>query len=109
MIGHQASRFGPTFLADPVEWWIVARVDVSWSALDEIRQARSVHLPILLSQGASDPLVPPADSRAFAAGVPGRRVTYVQVPGAGHIQSWNVDPANYDRQLGAFLQRWSPS
>jgi pimeloyl-ACP methyl ester carboxylesterase len=107
VVGHQASRFGPSFLADPVEWWIAARIDVSWSALDEIRQARSFHIPILLFQGAADPLVPPAESRAFAADVPGGLVTYVQVPDAGHIQSWNVDPSSYDRHLRAFLSRWS--
>jgi fermentation-respiration switch protein FrsA (DUF1100 family) len=105
---HQASRFGPSVLADPVEWWIAARIAVNWNALDEIRQAPSFRLPILLFQGASDPLVPAAESRAFAAEVPQHRVTYRQVAGAGHIQSWNVDPSSYERQLSAFLRRWSP-
>lgn len=107
VLSHQASRFGPSFLADPVAWWIIVRIGVSWSALNEIGQARSFRIPILLFQGASDPLVPPADSRAFAAAVPDHRVTYIQVPHAGHIQSWNVDPLSYDRRLSAFLQRYA--
>jgi hypothetical protein len=30
-------------------------------------------------------------------------VTLVLTQGAGHVESWNVDPSAYDRQLAAFL------
>jgi hypothetical protein len=34
-------------------------------------------------------------------------VTYVPVPGAAHIESWNADPANYDARLRQFLAPWA--
>jgi pimeloyl-ACP methyl ester carboxylesterase len=108
VIAHQASRLDVPFMATPVEWTIGQRIDVDWNALDEIRQAGSFHLPILLFQGLDDPLVPPADTRAFAAHVPGGRATFVGVPGAGHIQSWNADPARYSRTLATFLAPLRP-
>jgi uncharacterized protein len=108
VIARQASRFDLPFMATPVEWTIGQRIDVNWSALDEIRQAGSFHVPVLLFQGLDDPLVPPADTRRFAQRVPGGRATFVGVPGAGHIESWNADPARYSRTLAAFLARLRP-
>jgi fermentation-respiration switch protein FrsA (DUF1100 family) len=83
---------------------IELRIDVDWDALDELGQAHSFRLPILLFQGLDDPLVPPADSRRFAQTAPGP-VTYVPVPGAAHIESWNANPASYDARLRQFLGR----
>jgi hypothetical protein len=103
VIAGQASRFDLPFMATPVEWTIGQRIHVDWSALDEIRQAGSFHVPILLFQGLDDPLVPPVDTRTFAARVPGNRATFVGVAGAGHIESWNADPERYSRALAAFL------
>jgi pimeloyl-ACP methyl ester carboxylesterase len=108
VIAHQASRLDLPFMATPVEWTIGQRIDVDWSALDEIRQAGSFDVPILLFQGLDDPLVPPADSRTFARRVPGRRATFVGAAGAGHIESWNADPPRYSRTLAAFLARLRP-
>jgi pimeloyl-ACP methyl ester carboxylesterase len=105
VISAQAHRFHLPLLGAPVRWAIGARIDVSWGALDEIAQASSFHVPILLFQGLADPLVPPADSRAFAARVPQGQATFEGFAGAGHIQSWNVDPARYERTLAAFLAR----
>jgi alpha-beta hydrolase superfamily lysophospholipase len=105
VISRQARRFDAPFMAPPIEWAVAWRTGVDWNALDEIRQAGSFRIPILLFQGLADPLVPPADSQSFARRVPGGRVTYVPVPEAGHIQSWNADPASYARTLTAFLAR----
>jgi hypothetical protein len=95
-------------MALPVKWMIGARIDINWNALDEISQARSFHLPILIFQGEDDPLVPPSETRAFAQAAPGP-VTYVPVPGAGHIQSWNANPTAYDRHLRQFLSPLAPT
>ena len=32
-------------------------------------------------------------------------MTYVTTPQAGHIQSWDVKPARYDRVLTPFVKR----
>jgi pimeloyl-ACP methyl ester carboxylesterase len=107
VIDDQASRRYVPFMAPPVKWMIGARVDVSWSALDQIAQARSFHLPILLFQGEDDALVPPDESRAFARTAPGP-VSYVPVPGAGHIESWNANPTGYENDLRQFLSPYAP-
>ncbi len=102
VIDHQAARFYVPFMALPVKSTVDMRIDVNWDALDEISKARSFRLPILLFQGEGDPLVPPSESKAFATAAPGP-VTYVPVPGAGHIQSWNANSASYTAHLRAFL------
>ncbi|HEV3128466.1 MAG TPA: hypothetical protein VGY32_05755 [Solirubrobacteraceae bacterium] len=104
VIDHVASRLHLPFVGPPVRWMIELRIAVDWDALDELAQAGTFRLPILLFQGLDDPLVPPADSRRFAQTAPGP-VTYVPVPGAAHIESWNADPANYDARLRQFLGR----
>jgi uncharacterized protein len=107
VIDNQASRLHVPFMAPPVRWTIGERIDVDWSALDEIAQAHTFHLPILLFQGEDDQLVPPAESRQFARAAPGP-VTYVAVPGVGHIQSWNGNPSSYAAHLRAFLAPDAP-
>ncbi|HEY2335432.1 MAG TPA: alpha/beta fold hydrolase [Solirubrobacterales bacterium] len=92
----------PGFLALPVEWAIDARTDVDWNSLDALDHPKDFHLPILLFHGKEDKVVPIAISEDFAEELP-RWVTYYPVPRAGHTQSWNVDPALYERRLGAFL------
>jgi fermentation-respiration switch protein FrsA (DUF1100 family) len=107
VIDDQASRRDLPFMAPPVKWMVGARIDVSWSALDQIAQARSFRLPILLFQGTDDALVPPAESRAFARSAPGP-VSYVPVSGAGHIESWNANPSAYESRLRQFLGPYAP-
>lgn len=104
VISNQASSLHLPFLAPPVRWWISQRADVDFAALDEIDQAASFSVPILLFQGLADPLVPPAESQAFADGVPGGLVQYEPVADAGHIQSWNLGPDFYESTLSAYLQ-----
>jgi fermentation-respiration switch protein FrsA (DUF1100 family) len=43
-------------------------------------------------------------SEAFVRALP-ERVTYHRVVGAGHVESWNVGPARYERRVRAFLAR----
>lgn len=107
VIDDQASRLDVPFMAPPVKWMIDARINVSWSALDQIARARSFHLPILLFQGEDDALVAPDRSHAFATTAPGP-VTYVPVRGAGHIESWNANPTAYENHLRRFLAPDAP-
>jgi pimeloyl-ACP methyl ester carboxylesterase len=102
VIDHEASKLHLPFMAPPVREVISLRIGMNWDSMDEIARVRQFHVPILLFQGESDPLVPPSDSQRFAAQLPGL-ATYVPVPHAGHIESWNVDPATYEARLRAFL------
>ena len=61
--------------------------------------------PTLLFHGSADTTVPVQASRdlAAAAGGLGWPLTYVEVSGAEHTASWNVDPSGYERHLRDFL------
>jgi uncharacterized protein len=107
VIDYVAGNLDLGFMGTPVRWMVGLRIGANWGALDEIAHAASFRVPILLFQGEADRLVPPADSRAFARAAPGP-VTYVPVPGAGHIESWNRNPTAYDGHLRAFLKPFAP-
>lgn len=94
----------PSFAADPVEWMIGLRIDADWNSLDALRHTAAFHLPILLFHGTGDTLVPISTSDAFARALAGW-VTYYRVPGAEHVESWNVDPQLYDQRVTAFLRQ----
>ncbi len=104
ILAFNATEMGlPSFLADPVEWMIGGRIDADWSGLDALQHTADFHLPILLFHGTADTLVPISTSDAFARALPGW-VTYYRVPGAEHVESWNVDPGVYDERVEAFLR-----
>jgi pimeloyl-ACP methyl ester carboxylesterase len=105
VLSFNASEMGlPSFAALPVEWAIGARIDADWNSLDALQHPGDFHLPILLFHGMEDKTVPIATSDEFAKELP-RWVTYYRVPRAGHVESWNVDPALYEQRLTAFLSR----
>jgi len=85
------------------EWIAGMRFDIDWGATDYAARAREYRVPMLILQGNSDTRVPPAKTRAFAAAVPGP-VTFVET-GAGHVRSWNEDPARYESALATFLAK----
>ncbi len=64
-------------------------------------------VPVLLFHGTADRKVPIASSEAFAQ-LLGERVTFVKTEGAGHVQSWNFDPAGYDSTLRNWLAQVAP-
>jgi hypothetical protein len=101
----QADERGlPGLLVTTTEWAVSARIDFDWSAFDQIARRRDFRMPILLFHGTDDETVPISSSDAFARALP-ERVTYHRVAGAGHVESWNVGPARYERRLRAFLSR----
>lgn len=61
-------------------------------------------LPTLLVHGDADPVVPIERADVLADARP-ELVTYLRVAGAGHVRSWNHDPASYEAALRAFLTR----
>ncbi len=104
ILEFNAEQMGlPGFLALPVEWAIDARTNPSWNSLNALAHPEDFHLPILLFHGGEDKVVPISISEEFAKELP-QWVTYYRVPKAGHTQSWNVDPALYERRLEKFLR-----
>jgi pimeloyl-ACP methyl ester carboxylesterase len=78
-----------------------ARAGIDFTALRSDPAALDV--PTLLVHGDVDPVVPVELSDALASARPDV-VTYLRVPGAGHVRAWNVAPDHVDLSLGAFLE-----
>lgn len=60
-------------------------------------------VPTLLVHGSDDEVVPVTGSDALAAARPDL-VMSLRVPGAGHVRSWNRDPAGYDAAIRTWLR-----
>lgn len=102
VLQNQTDRLHLGVLGGPLQLAVSWRGGIDLGVLDQLDQTETFErLPILLFQGLEDPLVPHAESQQFADALPNAH--YVPVPGAGHIQSWNADPANYESQLAAFF------
>jgi alpha-beta hydrolase superfamily lysophospholipase len=93
----------PQSLTDVAKWIAGWRYGVDWRSLDYLNGAAKIHAPILLFQGTADHTVPLATSDELARTA--RDVTYIRVRGADHLDSWNLDPARYDRAVQAFVER----
>jgi uncharacterized protein len=93
----------PQSLTDVAKWIAGWRYDVDWRSLDYLDGAARLQAPILLFHGTADTTVPVATSDELARRA--HEVTYVRVPGADHLDSWNLEPARYDRAVQAFVQR----
>jgi alpha-beta hydrolase superfamily lysophospholipase len=103
ILSYNATEMGlPGFTAKPVEWAIGARIDADWDDLDALDHTEDLELPILLFHGLDDTVVPVETSDELAAKLP-QWVSYHRLPHAEHTQSWNVDPALYQRRVQAFL------
>ena len=72
-------------------------------AADPLVDTAWVTAPMLVFQGADDDTVPPSTSDQVASAEP-ELVTLVVTEGADHVESWNVDPSAYGRQLTEFLE-----
>ncbi|HEY8467465.1 MAG TPA: alpha/beta fold hydrolase [Solirubrobacterales bacterium] len=103
VLDYGATELGlPELAAVPVRWAIALRIDVDWDQLDALQHTGELSLPTLLFHGTEDTVVPIELSEEYARALP-EHVTYYHVPRAGHVESWNVDPAAYEGRLRAFL------
>ncbi len=79
------------------------RYDVDWGATDYTSKPDWVRSPVLVVHGTRDDTVPLATSRELAH--ESSEVQLVEVRGANHVESWNVDPEVYDRTVTRFLEK----
>jgi alpha-beta hydrolase superfamily lysophospholipase len=70
--------------------------------LDQLHRVEDWTAPVLLVHGTEDAVVPVTSSDLLAEARPDL-VTYLRVPGAGHVTSWNADPESYEAALADFL------
>lgn len=80
------------------------RYGLDWDAVDYLKGSASIKPPVLLFHGDADATVPVATSDRLAEALSGR-VTYVRIPGAGHVHGWNVDRSRYESEVRAFVAR----
>lgn len=97
----------PEFLASTAMAATTLRTGIDFGDLDQLAHAAEFTQPTLLIHGDADEQVPVELSRMFAE-VRGVAVRYLEVPGAGHVVSWNHDPAAYDAALAGFLEQFAP-
>jgi uncharacterized protein len=93
----------PQSLTAVAKWIASWRYRVDWGSLDYLDGAAKLRAPILLFHGSADTRVPIATSDQLARVA--ADVTYVRVRDADHLDSWNLDPARYDRAVQAFVER----
>lgn len=79
------------------------RYGVDWSATDYLDDTAWLDVPALVFHGSDDSTVPLRTSRQLRTSRPDL-VTLTVVPGAEHVESWNVDPAAYDAAVADFLR-----
>jgi fermentation-respiration switch protein FrsA (DUF1100 family) len=78
------------------------RFGIDWNAQAYMNRADELDEPILLFHGDKDERSPVWTSDAFAENR-SDIVTYVRVPGASHVRSWNMDPEAYTGHVRDFL------
>jgi fermentation-respiration switch protein FrsA (DUF1100 family) len=96
----------PGSLVAVAKWMAAWRYGIDWGKLNYLAGDSRLRSPILLFQGTADATVPPSTSSKLATDRPDL-VTYVVTPGAGHVDSWNVDPARYERYLQTFVATYT--
>ncbi|MEU6782582.1 alpha/beta hydrolase [Nonomuraea angiospora] len=92
----------PGWLASMGKFVVERRTGISLDDVDHVRQAKEFRQPILLFVDDDDTSVPVEPSLRFAELRPDL-VTLVRTKGGGHVGSWNVDQARYERALRDFL------
>jgi hypothetical protein len=79
------------------------RWDVDWDSINYVNRASEiVDIPTIVFHGVEDDRVPIEVSRRLRAQAPDL-IELVEVEGAGHVTSWNVDPEGYEETLTRFL------
>ncbi|NAZ78032.1 alpha/beta fold hydrolase [Kineococcus sp. T13] len=97
-------RYGLRLLAHPLGRRLVGvEGPVDLRAMDWVRRAEELVLPVLLLHSDDDDYVPPGPSQRLARARPDL-VTYVPSTTARHTKEWNVDPERWEGAVAGFLR-----
>jgi uncharacterized protein len=83
------------------------RFGVDWSAINYLDETTWLKVPALVTHGEDDMRVPVSMS-ATLKGLQPSLVTFERFPGAGHLESWNIDRARYTLFMESFLALLAP-
>jgi len=78
------------------------RYGIDFSRFDWPARSRDLRVPVLIFHSDQDGFISDAPDKKLAAARPDL-VTLELLPGAGHTQGWNLDPAGYERRLVNWL------
>ncbi len=93
----------PTAEADLAMWVAERRFGLDFDRLDWAARSKDLKVRTLIVHSDADDYVPAGPAKRLAAARPDL-VTLELVPGAGHTQAWNLDPAGYERRLVGWLR-----
>jgi len=95
----------PATLSWVAKFFTSLRIDVNWKSIDYVeKSSASLRIPVLVHHGIEDETVPVTQSITFAETNPDL-VRLIQVPGAGHVDSYDVDPEAYVGEVLHFLDQ----
>ena len=92
----------PFTLTSAAKFFAALRIDINWRGFDYLERSEALSMPVLVVHGSEDMTVPVETSRRLAESR-SDVVRLVVVEGAGHVESYNVDPASYRLQVLDFL------
>ncbi len=96
-------RLGLQLLGHPVGRRLVGVPGpVDLRAMDWVRRAEELQLPVLLLHSDADDYVPSGPSQRLAQARPDL-ITYVASSTARHTKEWNVDPQGWESAVRGFL------
>lgn len=104
-VASQEELFGlpmPVTLTSTAKFFTALRADVNWGTFDYLDRSEALSMPVLIFHGTEDMTVPLDTSRQLAE-ARSDLVRFEVVEGAGHVESYNVDPASYRQQVLDFL------
>jgi pimeloyl-ACP methyl ester carboxylesterase len=81
-----------------------AEIGTSLWNVQPVKEAARLHKPLLAIVGGDDTIVPPAEGLAIFAAAQGPK-QLLFVPGAGHVQAYNIANAEYEQTVLDFLSR----
>jgi len=95
----------PPTLSATAKFMTSLRVGINWKILDYVADAdETIRQPVLIHHGTEDLRVPIETSVELARVNPDL-IQLIQVEGAGHVESYDVDRQGYVDSVLAFLQR----
>ena len=97
----------PAPLVWTAEQIAAVRFGINWAATDYLDNTAWLRVPALVTHGGDDTKVPISISARLKALKPSL-VTFAPFPGAGHLESWNIDRARYTFLLQSFLSPAAP-
>jgi uncharacterized protein len=97
----------PAPLTWTAEQIAAVRFGINWSATDYLGNMTWLTVPALVTHGEADTKVPISISAGLKLARPSL-VTFAPFPGAGHLESWNIDRARYTSLLKLFLSPAAP-